>query len=346
LRTSLPSSLVLETTSHSTPRTARPRWNIRLRHILVHAVPRLRAAATTISALLLHAALLLLFVFLLLERELVLRGVSWTWSSRSAGAHHTCVSALLLHHHLLHLHWVHAAGAAAHHVLGVRGPGVAVHATAHHLRLHLLHLHWVHTAHAAHGVGHATAGLLLGKVLLHLLEVLLHALPVLGHHGRCHACIAALGLLILLIVIAGIPIVAVVAIVELVVATELLVAAIVVAHVASGLGTLNFDGFAEDLQRLAESCVDGSITVKSDEAEATRSTSLLVHHEGSVDNSTELLEELGEVLLGCFLADTTNKDLAGTLLLFSGNGTLGIDLVCVSMPLCQKRERLTILPSR
>jgi hypothetical protein len=40
-----------------------------------------------------------------------------------------------------------------------------------------------------------------------------------------------------------------------------------------------------------------------------------------------LLEELGKILLGSFLADTTNEDFARPFLLFSGNGTLRVDLM-------------------
>jgi hypothetical protein len=298
---------------------------------LIHTVPGLLAS---IRALLLHPALLLLLVFLLLEGELVLRGVSWSLGA-GVRAHHTLLihAAASLGHHGLHGHWVHAAG-SAHHVLRVGGACVAtsIGATAHHLRLHLLHWHWVHAAHGTHG-GHA-AGLLLGEVLLHLLEVLLHALPVLGHHGGGHAGLAALCLGVLLVVIATVvavvAVVTLITVVELVVASELLVATIIVTHVASRLGTLDLDGLTEDLEWLAQSRIDSSVAIEGDETKTTRTTSLLVHHKGCINNSAELLEELRKVLLGCFLADTTNEDLACAFLLLARDRTLGVNLCCFS----------------
>jgi hypothetical protein len=233
-----------------------------LRHLFIHAVPRGRAALAAKAGLLLHAALLLLFVFLLFESELVLRGVSGSWCLRGRAVSNTLLRieassgalrarAAATTHHGLHGHWVHAAG-SAHHILRIRGPSVAVHAAAHHLRLHLLHLHWVHAAHGSHGAGHATAaGLLLSEILLHLLEILLHALPVLSHHGRGHGTVGTLLRGVLLVIVASVTIISVVTVVELVVAAELLVAAIVVAHVATWLGTLDLDRLTQNLQRLS-----------------------------------------------------------------------------------------------
>lgn len=326
LATSLPTTGVAFKASTSSSAT-------RLRHILVHALPSRGAASTAIATLLLHAALLLLFVLLLLEGELVLRRVSWSlllgigWVL----ARHTCVGAVeaiassaagaaghVASHHGLHLHWVHAT----HHVLRVGGTGVAVHTAAHHL--HLLHLHRVHATHGAHGSTHAAASLLLGEILLHLLEVLLHALPVLGHHGRRHASVGALRLGVLLVVEACI-VAALIVVVELI-ATEFLVTAIVVTHVASRLCTLDFDGLAENLERLTECGIDSSIAIKGDEAEATWAARLLVHHQRCIHDSAELLKELCKVLLSRLLADTTDEDFARALLLLTGNGALGIDL--------------------
>ena len=116
------------------------------------------------------------------------------------------------------------------------------------------------------------------------------------------------------------------AVVELV-AAKLLVSAIIIAHIASGLGALYFDRLSENLKWLAERCVNCSVTVEGHEAEASRTACLLVHHKGGVDDTTELLEEFGEVFLSGFLADTADKDLAGPFLLFPGNRTLGIDLL-------------------
>lgn len=329
LARSLPtSSISTESSCASSPTALKAVTSAtRLRALLIHAIPRRRAARAAEAALLLHAALLLLLVLLLLEGELFLRGVSWSLLIAAwVRVRHTCVSARSagtagapLTHHGLHLHWIHAA--AAHHVLRVRGPCVAVHPAAIH-HCHLLHLHGIHPAHGAHAATHAA--LLLGEVLLHLLEVLLHALPVLGHHGRRHIAGGALGLSVGRVVEAAV-VAALVVVIELV-AAEFLVATIIVAHVASRLSTLDFDGLAEDLERLAERGIDSSIAVEGDETETTWAARLLVHHQGCINDTAELLEELGEVLLGCLLADTANEYLACALLLFTGNSALWVDL--------------------
>ena len=69
------------------------------------------------------------------------------------------------------------------------------------------------------------------------------------------------------------------------------------------------------------------VAVESDESEATRPASVLVHHQRCVNHATELLEEVLEVLLGRLLTDTTNKDFAGSLLLLPGNCPLRVDLL-------------------
>lgn len=160
---------------------------------------------------------------------------------------------------------------------------------------------------------------------MHLLEVLLHTLPVLRHHGWSHAAIAAL-LLILLLIIKVSAVVAI-TVAELVTA-KLLVAAVIVAHVTSWLSSLDLDGLAENLKGLSQGCVYCSITVKGNESKPTRSSSFFIHHKGSIDDTTELLEELCEVFFGRLLADTADEDLAGTFLLFPRNGTFRIDLFC------------------
>jgi hypothetical protein len=298
---------------------------------------------------LLLAACLLLFVLLLFESELILSGVSWAWNGTLATlrVHHTrttltswASTTLHLCHlhllHLLHLHWVHTTWTTHH--LRVRGAIATVHTLIHHLLLHLLHLHRVHATHGSHGVArHTTAGLLLSESLLHGLEVLLHSLPVLSHHSRRHGAITALSLHVsaAVIVVVAATLAAVVAIVELVKlvsASELLaaIAAVVVAHVATGLGALDFNLLAEDLEGAAQSSVYGCIAIESNETETTGSTSLLVHHKCSIHNTTELLEEICKVFLGCFLADTTYENLASPFLLFTWNRTLGVNLHDVS----------------
>lgn len=328
---------LLEVSAASTTGSGR---NRRLRGVVVHAFPSGGTACAAAEAgLLLLAAGLLLFVFLLFEGKLVLGSVSGGGGGRGklgvltvavagvagVGLHLVHLHHLLLLLHLLHLHWVHAAAGpavGAHH-LGVGRAVAAGHRGAHHLLLHGGHGHWIHAAHAA-------AGLLLDEVLLHGLEVLLHALPVLGHHGRAHTAVAALRALILLIIVAAaivVVVTSIVTVVELVASTELLIVpTFVVAHVASGLGALNFDRLAENLKGAFECGIDCGISVEGHETKATGSTRLLVHHESGIDNTAELLEEIGEVFLGCLLTNTADEYLACALLLFTRNSALGIDL--------------------
>jgi hypothetical protein len=240
--------------------------------------------------------------------------------------------------HLLHLHWVHTTGTTHH--LRVWRSGAAVHALTHHLLLHLLHLHWVHAAHCGHGVAwHATACLLLSKGLLHGLEVLLHTLPILGHHGRRHRTVPALGLHIASAVIEAASsssplttIAAIVELVELIAATKFLAAitAIIIAHVAAGLGALDFDLLAEDLQRTTQSGVYSCIAVEGDETKPTGSASLFIHHQRGINDSAKLFKEVREIFLSRFLADTADEDLARPLLLLTGNSPLWVNLVQVS----------------
>ena len=97
-------------------------------------------------------------------------------------------------------------------------------------------------------------------------------------------------------------------------------------HVTTRLSFLNFDWLAEDLEGLCETSIDGGFTVEGNESETSRSASVFVHHEGGIDDSTELHEVFLEVLFSSFLRDTADEDLAGLLLLVSGNGTFRIDL--------------------
>lgn len=81
-----------------------------------------------------------------------------------------------------------------------------------------------------------------------------------------------------------------------------------------------------DLEWPIETGIDSCFAIECDESKASWSARVLVHHEGSINDSTELHKVLFEVLLCGLLADTTNEDLASTLLLISGNCPLGVDL--------------------
>jgi hypothetical protein len=170
------------------------------------------------------------------------------------------------------------------------------------------------------------------------LEVLLHSLPVLSHHSRRHGAVAALALhvsaAVVVVVAAALATVAIIAeLVELVSTAELFVtvASIIVAHVATGLSALDFNLLAKDLEGTTQCSVYGCIAIERNETETTGSASLLVHHKCGIDNTTELLEEICEVFLGGFLADTTDEDLACPFLLFTRNRTFRVNLDDVSL---------------
>jgi hypothetical protein len=276
--------------------------------------------------------LLLLLVFLLLKRQLLLRIVSRSrcpsGSSDSSRAHHSRVasessSLLLLHLHLLllhHLHhrWVHLA-------LGKRAASRTVHATSTHHCLHLLHHRRVHLAsHTSHSHRIRHTSLLSGNLLLHLRKVLLHTLPVLGHHSRAHARGTAHSSLLILVLLVVVSSVIVISVAKFVASTEFLV--FFFPHVASRLSALHLNRFTKDLQRTLQCSIDSSVSIESNEAETTRTTSVLVHHKGRVDYSPKLLEEVLEIFFSGFLAHSAYEDLARALLLFTGYGSLRVDL--------------------
>lgn len=342
----------------------------RLRHVVVHALPGRRAALLVrlhLLRFLRGAARLLLFVFLLLEGELVLRVVAWCAASASSsaaraearartGAHGTAASVEvascgglgLLHLHLLHLlhllqhGWVHALHAA----LGtwtLREWGLRALLAAHLGLLHLLHgfhllhllhllhhgrIHSTHTAHASvlHGGG--------GHLLLHGGEVLLHLLPVLRHHLGRHAAHHILATLLVLVALVLVRIVveATVVVSEVFASTATIASTTTAlgffffAHIASRLRFLDFDGLAEDLEIAFQGGVDCGFAVESDEAETSRTTSVLVHHESGIDNPSKLGEVLLKDMFVRVLADASNEDLAGAFLFITRNSTFGVDL--------------------
>jgi hypothetical protein len=100
-----------------------------------------------------------------------------------------------------------------------------------------------------------------------------------------------------------------------------------VANVSSGLSTLDFDPLVVNLVVLGEHPVNSRITIESDETEPAWATGVLVHHEGSIKHSTELLEELLEFGIGALLANTADEDLRRAFLFLAGNGSLRVDLI-------------------
>src|SRR5947207_3207881 len=95
----------------------------------------------------------------------------------------------------------------------------------------------------------------------------------------------------------------------------------------SRFSALYFDLFALEFKRLGcEDSVDGGVAIEGYETETTRSKSLLVDHEGCVDDSSELGKKFAEVLFVCLWADAADENFRCALLFLSGNCPLGVDL--------------------
>lgn len=256
----------------------------------------------------------------------------------------------LLHLHLLHLlhllqhggvhalHALHAAlGAWA---LGEGGLGalLSAHLSLLHLLqgfhllhlLHLLHHGWIHSPHASHAsVLHCRGG----HLLLHGREVLLHLLPVLRHHLWRHAAHHVLATLLVLIALVLVRVVEAAVVVSEVFAptapttpTAAALGFFFFAHVTSRLCFFDFDGLAEDLEIACKSGIDGCFAIESNEAETSRTASVLVHHESGIDNTSELGEVLFEDMFVGVLTDASNEDLACAFLFITRNSPLGVDL--------------------
>ena len=184
-------------------------------------------------------------------------------------------------------------------------------ATTHHLlHLHLLHLlphGWVHVHAAVHG----HLGLHHGKVLLHALEVL-------RHHLRAHAVVVAA------------------AAAHAHAARRVVLAELValgcfffLAEITARLGSLDLNGLSVNLEGDVDAGVDAGFGLECDEAETAGATSVLVHHEGGVDDAAELGKVVAEFLVGGVLADASHKDLGSLFLFVARNGSLGVNLdVC------------------
>jgi len=221
----------------------------------------------------------------------------------------------LLLHHLLHLllHLLsHLRVHVLHHVLRI---GATASSASHHLLLHLLHLHhvlphgWVHGHSSTHG-----------HLRLHHGEVLLHSLEVLGHDLGCHAIVAHLlthGTLARLVAVLS----------ELATSRSFLF----LPEVAPGLSFLDFDWLSVDLQWHVNAGIDTCFVFECDKAEPSWTASIFIHHESRIHDAAELSKVLLEFLVGGFLANTTNKDLACLFLFVSRNSSLGIDLYDISL---------------
>jgi hypothetical protein len=81
-----------------------------------------------------------------------------------------------------------------------------------------------------------------------------------------------------------------------------------------------------DLQARSQAGIDASLTLKRDKAKATRTASILVHHERGIDDTAKLGKVLAELVVGGFLADAADKDLGRLFLLIAGDGAFGVDL--------------------
>ena len=219
--------------------------------------------------------------------------------------------------HLLHHCWIHAAAAAT--------------ATrCHHLLHHSLLLHGGHRIHTSSRVA---------SHRLHLLEVVLHVLPVDCCLSRCHVVASILTTLVLLFSIIAAKVAA-----TSLLAPELVMSSsstFAVTDVAPGLSTFDFDVLVVNFVVLGKDSIHGSITVEGHKTEPTRSTGVLVHHQRSIKDSTELLKELSEFDICALLANTADENLRCPFLFVTWNGALRVDLSHNLVLVCRIRLKLT-----
>lgn len=302
-----------------------------LRHVVVHALPRGRVAATshagsgaTTAVSLVKAAApatapaaptLIEHLLLVVVVEALLASVALLAALALAASvgHHLLLHLLL---HLLEHLRVHVRHGRRH--LAVLGAALGT-TTLAHLLLHLLHLlHLQHLHHRGVHAVHAHAAVH-SHLLLHHAHVLLHPLQVLRHDLRRHAALAHLaGHLVL----AAAALVLGAALAEFAAPLVLFL----LAHVASRLRLLDLDRLAVDLEMGAQARIHAGLALEGDEPEAAGSAGVLVHHEGSVHDPAELGEVVLKLLLRGVLADAADEDLACLLLLISGYRSLGVDL--------------------
>lgn len=197
------------------------------------------------------------------------------------------------------------------------------------------HLHLRHHLLLRLGVRGSSSGLH-GLELLHVLHVLL---PPLGHGLGGHASVGVLGgslgghggVVLLVAVGSSVSAALAAALASALAAVTLKVAGLLLVSV---FGPLDLNGLVlEDEQRLGENLVHGLLGVKGDESETSGPARVLVDHELCVDDGSVLLEERLVVLLGHVGAHAANKDLGRLVLLFSGDGPLGVDDLAVEVVL-------------
>ena len=229
---------------------------------------------------------------------------------------------LLAHHrHLLHLHLLHHGGIHAGHLLR-------------HILHRLLH-------HGGVDGGHGSTATHLG----HCRHVALHLLPVLCHHLRGHTVVgrallllrSALWSVAALRAVHVVPVAAPVAVIETITistitessttTTVIPLVHVPASRVSPWLRLLDLNLLAHNRQRRAiQRILDGRLAIERDESEAPWSSSILVHHEGSIKDTSELEKVFSEIRFRGLLADTADKDLRSFLLLISRDRTLGINL--------------------
>jgi hypothetical protein len=175
--------------------------------------------------------------------------------------------------------------------------------------------------HGGHGIHSSSSSIASHR--LHLLEVVLHVLPVNCCLSRCHAVASVLTSLILLF-----SIIAEITATTLLAPKFVVSSTVAITDVAPGLRALNFDVFVVDFVVLGKDSVYGSVTVERDETKPTWSSCVFVHHQCSIQNSTELLKELPELDICAFLADAADENLRCSFLFFTWNGALRVDLGC------------------
>jgi hypothetical protein len=104
-----------------------------------------------------------------------------------------------------------------------------------------------------------------------------------------------------------------------------------------GLGAFDFNliladseepyHFSFDCKRaMSHACFDSTVIVKSDESESSWSSGFFVHHEGCIEDCSELFKVFLELFFDDVLSDSADKDFRGAVLLVSGDGSFWIDL--------------------
>jgi hypothetical protein len=104
-----------------------------------------------------------------------------------------------------------------------------------------------------------------------------------------------------------------------------------------GLGALHFNliladseetyHFAFNCERaMSHACFDSTVIVKSDESESSWSSGFFVHHEGCIENCSELFKVFLELFFDDILSNSADKDFRGAILFVSRYCAFWIDL--------------------